>query len=157
MRHINWYHAALPALVCFAAISANSVRAQTCIDDDGDGWGWDTDNNTSCQVSSGNDTQGGLRITWAANDASENVSEYEVAGTINDGQESNYFRGNATEFSVRLSDITANFNDTVCIRIRALRTTGTGTRYSEWSPRSCITLPDAPLQPPRLIELSLIE
>ncbi|OED40364.1 hypothetical protein AB833_12225 [Chromatiales bacterium (ex Bugula neritina AB1)] len=149
---------ALLMFVFLASAIINTASAQTCIDEDGDGWGWDPDANTSCQVTGTNPvTPGGIKISWAANSAAENVSVYEVAGQINGGQERNFFTGNATEFSARLTDLPATYNDVVCVRVRAVRITGTMRTFSGWSMQSCITLPAVPLQPPQLIELSLIE
>jgi len=139
--------------------------AQTCVDDDGDGWGWNQETSSSCRVA-GSDAAdpisgGGIRVSWPANSVSENVSEYEAVGQVNDGPETGYYRGSETEFSIRLTDISAVYNDTVCIRVRAIRLTVTGstTRQtnSDWSMQSCITVPEAPLQPPQMIELSIIE
>jgi len=91
----------------------------------------------------------------------ENVSEYEAVGQINGGTETGYYRGSATEFSVRFSDISANYRDTICVRVRAVRNSNTGgattQTTSDWSSQSCITVPEAPLRPPQMIELSLIE
>lgn len=149
----------------------NPALSQSCIDEDGDGWGWNPDTNQSCQVSPSNgDTTpktdsanltGGLKVTWSANDATQNVSQYEVAGKVNSGNERSLFRGTATEFIVRLADIPATFNDRVCVRVRAIRTTTVDSAqrdtFSEWSVENCISLPDAPLLPPQLIEVSVVE
>jgi len=155
----------LLAILCVGLAFTKISFAQTCIDDDGDGWGWDPEANSTCQVAGGDTPDlinvGGIKVSWSESSASENVSEYEIQGQINDGAKTRYYRGSASEFSVRLSSISATYNDTVCVRVRAIRITtiGNTTRQtnSEWSNRSCIIIPDAPLQPPQIIELSLTE
>ena len=160
--------AKLAALLCTYFVFAPMSVAQICVDDDGDGWGWNPETNSSCQVTdAGEDGErdlidaGGIKVSWPANSASENVSEYEAVGQINGGTETGYYRGSATEFSVRFSDISANYTDTICVRVRAVRNSNTGgtttQTTSDWSSQSCITIPEAPLRPPTMIELSLIE
>lgn len=152
------------ALFCLGSAFVNIAYSQSCVDDDGDGWGWNAETNSSCQVgnngNTGNTISGGLKVSWAASDASENVSEYELIADINSGDPTTLFRGNATTFSIRLADISANYKDFVCVRIRAIRSATSSTdneTYSNWSVPNCITLPDAPLKAPQMIELSLIE
>lgn len=165
MRLVSSHSISILALVCVSIVLARVSIAQTCIDDDGDGWGWNPETNSSCQVSISGTPDlarvGGIKVSWPANSASQNVSEYEAVGQINGGEETGFYRGSAAEFSVRFTDVAANFNDTVCVRVRAVRVVGTGDNtqetFSAWSEQSCITLPDAPLLPPQLIELSLIE
>jgi len=167
----------LVVLLFAVFIVAQIAAAQSCVDEDGDGWGWNQETNSSCQVNGGGSAEhsgqstgdsepglinaGGIRISWPANSASENVSEYEAVGRVNGGSETGYYRGNATEFSVRFTDIAAIYSDTICIRVRAIRLSNTGDTAtqttSDWSNQSCITIPNAPLRPPQMIELSLIE
>jgi len=160
--------AKLFALICTGFVFAPMSVAQTCVDDDGDGWGWNPETNSSCQVADAGEDggqelidAGGIKVSWPANSAAENVSEYEAVGQINGGTETGYYKGSATEFSVRFSDISANYRDTICVRVRAVRNSNTGgattQTTSDWSSQSCITVPEAPLRPPQMIELSLIE